>query len=272
MTADADADLYDRLRGSVAALGLATGGEAPVAGLVVAASLLPPIESFEEERFVPWQDVPHAPAAAPEYGLTLGALSGRPVAMAHAIGTGGEDRVAAEAAFPVRLMRMIGVPVVIVCDRAVRLADHPEPGSVALVTDHLNLTGDNALIGPNDDRLGPRFPDMTAAYSRRLNGLARSSAIVERISLHEAVLAAVNAPGSLSGGARERLRSLGADLAGTGVVHEVTAAVHMGLEVAALLAITGNGSQPGAGGTGRDDRQGAGSLLTRLVEQLIVEL
>ncbi len=265
-------DLYDQLGEAVAALGPTAG--APVAGIVVAGGLLNPIETIEAERFVPWRDVPHAPAAPPGSGLTLGVLAGRPVAAAHAIAIGAEDSVAAEAAFPLRLLHMIGVPVVIVCGRTGRLADHLEPGGVALVTDHLNLTGDNPLIGPNDDRLGPRFPNMTAAYSPRLNGLARSSAIAERIPLHEVILAEVNAPGSLPEGERARLRSLGADVVGAGVVHEVTAAVHLGMEVTALLAVTdpGHVSRSGSGVEEGRDVEGAGPLLARLVKKLIMEV
>ena len=171
---------------------------------------------------------------------------------------------------------MIGISDLIVCGLAGRLSDGIEPGSVMLVTDHLNLTGDNPLIGPNDDRLGPRFPDMSAAYSSRLIRLARAVSIAERISLHEGVYAAVIEPGSMSGTERRHLNALGADAAGEGIVHEVTAAVHMGREILAISAITDSGSDKGSG-TGsehmHDTRLAAAQLsMNRLMKHLIVQL
>ncbi len=267
-------DLFDRLEEAVTSLGEGTGAQVPITGLLVDREIPDLIDMIETERFVPWQEIPHVPAAAPGSGLTFGIVDGRPVAAAHAISTGRAGSYAADAAWPPRLLHLIGVRQLIICGRAGRLADHLERGGAALVTDHLNLTGDNPLIGPNDDRLGPRFPDMTAAYSPRLNGLARSSAIAERIPLHEGILAAVAGQESLPGGELARLRALGADLVGTGVVHEVTAAVHLGMEVAALLAITGTdqGSRSGPEEEEHRDLKEAGLILAGLVRKLISEI
>ena len=206
----------------------------------------------------------------------MGALAGRPVVAAHAIPTEKQQWTTTDAAFPVRLLGAIGISDLIVCGRASGLSERFEPGSVMLVTDHLNLTGDNPLIGPNDDRLGPRFPAMSAAYSSRLIRLARTSGIAERISLHEGIYAAVIDPGSMSGTERRHLNTLGADAAGAGIVHEVTAAVHMGREVLAISAISDSGPDEDVG-TGPVEMFGtnlavAQQSMNRLVKNLIAQL
>jgi len=267
--------LYDRLREAVSFLGI-PAGPAPVAGIVIGRELEELTRGIEVGSFVPWADIPHAPWGREGSGLTLGTLAGRPVAAAHAIPSEWQGSTPADAAFPVRLLGAIGISVLIVCDRASGLSDSLEPGSVMLVTDHINLTGNNPLIGPNDDRLGPRFPDMSAAYSSRLIRLARRSGIAERIPLHDGVYAAVIDPGSMSGTERKRLGTLGADAVGAGVVHEVTAAVHLGREVLAISAITDSGPDEGSG-TGSVQEYGANlaearRLMTRLVKNLTAEL
>ena len=267
--------LFDRLSEAVSSLGI-PADQVPVAGMVVGAELDELTGGIETGSFIPWIDIPHAPHGYEGSGLTLGTLAGRPVALAHAIPADGQGWTPEDAAFPVRLLGMIGISDLIVCGSASGLSDGIEPGSVMLVTDHLNLTGDNSLIGPNDDRLGPRFPDMSAAYSSRLIRLARTSGIAERIPLHDGVYAAVIDPGSMSGTDRKRLGTLGADAVGAGVVHEVTAAVHMGREVLAISAITDSGPDEGSG-TGSAQEYGANlaearQLMTRLVKNLTAEL
>ena len=239
--------LADRLEEAAASLARPAGSVPPVAGIVAGGGFEEWFTIIAAEGVHPWTEIPHAPPARPGSGLAFGTIAGRPVATAGAIPAGGEGRTAAAAAFPVRLLHLIGIPVVIICDRAIGLDERLTAGEVMLVTDHINLTGDNPLIGPNDERLGPRFPDMSAAYSADLIALARSSAIAERIPLSEGVLAAVNDPDALLEEEGGRLRELGADAVGAGVVHEVTAAVHLGMATVALTAITRTdpGLEPG---------------------------
>ncbi len=267
--------LYDRLSEAASCLGV-EADPAPVAGMVIGEELEGVIDGIETGTFVPWADIPHAPRGREGSGLTLGTLAGRPVAAAHAIPAEGQGWTPADAAFPIRLLGAIGISDLIVCDLAGGLSDRLEPGSVMLVNDHLNLTGDNPLIGPNDDRLGLRFPDISTAYSSRLIRLARTAGIAERIPLHEGVYAAVIDPGSMSGTERRHLNTLGADAAGAGVVHEVTAAVHMGGEVLAILAITDSGSDEDSGTRFAEmydtNLAAAQQSMNRLVKNLIAQL
>jgi purine-nucleoside phosphorylase len=111
-------------------------------------------------------------------------------------------------------------------------------GDVLLINDHINLLATNPLIGPNDDQLGPRFPDMSQPYSERLMKLAKSIATRENILLHEGVYVAMSGPNLETKAEYRFLRNIGADVVGMSTIPEVIAAVHMGMEVLGLSVIT----------------------------------
>lgn len=140
--------------------------------------------------------------------------------------------------FPVRVMRMLGAEVLILSNLAGGLNPEFRAGDIVLIADHINLMGDNPLIGPNDERLGPRFPDMREPYSRRLMGLAEKHAMRLGIRLPRGVYAALHGPMFETRAEYRMLRWLGADVVGMSSVPEVIAAVHGGMEVLGMSLIS----------------------------------
>ncbi|SFM97660.1 purine-nucleoside phosphorylase [Thermodesulforhabdus norvegica] len=143
-----------------------------------------------------------------------------------------------EIAFPVRVLRLIGVNILLISNAAGGLNPLFEPADLMLIVDHINFTGRNPLMGPNVDRWGPRFPDMTEPYSRRLQKIALDIARERRITLHRGVYAGVLGPSMETAAETRMLRAFGADAVGMSTVMEVITAVHMGMEVLALSVIT----------------------------------
>lgn len=168
--------------------------------------------------------------------LLMGLLENVPVALADApilpLETGGEVTLI------VRLMRAIGCEVLIVTAGAASLSQQLELGGIAVVEDHINLTGSQPLRSSADDQWGPSFPDMTEAYSRRWLEVARDVALRGGIPCLPGVLAAVPGPSMPTRAEYRFLRQMGADLVGMSLVPEVIAAVHAGFQVLALVGIT----------------------------------
>jgi purine-nucleoside phosphorylase len=140
--------------------------------------------------------------------------------------------------FPVRVMRALGAGTLVVSNACGGMQPLWQAGELVLISDHINLLGDNPLIGPNDDRLGPRFPDMSAVYDPELRELARSVARDLRIVLHEGVYVAVTGPNLETPAEYRFLRGIGADVVGMSTVPEVIVAVHGGMRVLGVSIIT----------------------------------
>jgi purine-nucleoside phosphorylase len=143
-----------------------------------------------------------------------------------------------QVTFPVRVLRALGAETLIVSNACGGMHPLWGAGDLMLIADHLNLLGDNPLIGPNDDRLGVRFPDMSAPYDERLRALARSVAATQGIVLREGVYAAVAGPNLETRAEYRMLRTLGADVVGMSTVPEVIVALHAGMRVLGLSIIT----------------------------------
>uniref|UniRef100_I2Q5Z0 Purine nucleoside phosphorylase n=1 Tax=Desulfovibrio sp. U5L TaxID=596152 RepID=I2Q5Z0_9BACT len=143
-----------------------------------------------------------------------------------------------DVAFGVRLLAALGVRRLILTNAAGALNPHFTAGGLMRVTDHLNLTGRNPLVGPNDDALGPRFPDMSRAYSPRLGAVADACALSLGLRLERGVYAGVLGPSLETPAETRMLRLLGADAVGMSTVTEVIAARHLGLEVLAVSCLT----------------------------------
>lgn len=144
----------------------------------------------------------------------------------------------AEISFPIRLMARLGIKVLILSNAAGGLNPLFQPGDLMLITDHMNFTGRNPLVGPNLDALGPRFPDMSEPYSRRLQEIARQEALRAGIWLREGVYVGVLGPSMETAAETRFLRAAGADAVGMSTVTEVIAAVHAGLEVLGISVIS----------------------------------
>jgi purine-nucleoside phosphorylase len=143
-----------------------------------------------------------------------------------------------QIAFPVRVLRALGVETLIVSNVAGGLHPLWELGDLVRLADHINLLGDNPLMGPNDDAVGPRVPDMSAPYDAALGAVARRVALAQGLALREGVYVAVTGPNLETRAEYRMLRTLGADLVGMSTVPEVIAAVHQGMRVLGLSLIT----------------------------------
>jgi purine-nucleoside phosphorylase len=149
-----------------------------------------------------------------------------------------EGYSAQEITFPIRVFARMGIRAVILTNAAGGINLTYSQGALVLIKDHINLQGANPLAGPNDDRFGPRFPDMSQAYSRAYREIARSEAQKLGIPLHEGVYAGLLGPSYETPAEIEYLRRIGADLVGMSTVAEVIAARHMGLNILAISCVT----------------------------------
>ena len=139
---------------------------------------------------------------------------------------------------PVRVLERLGARTLLVSNACGGMHPLWSPGDLMLIADHINLLGANPLVGPNDDRLGPRFPDMSEAYDSGLRALARGVAREQGITLREGVYVAVTGPNLETRAEYRMLRALGADVVGMSTVPEVITAVHMGMKVLGVSIIT----------------------------------
>jgi len=149
-----------------------------------------------------------------------------------------EGYSAQEAAFPIRVFGRMGIRSVILTNAAGGINLNYQQGTLVLIRDHINLQGSNPLVGPNDDRFGLRFPDMTHAYAKDYRALAKEEAAKFGTSLHEGVYAALLGPSYETPAEINYLRIIGADLVGMSTVFEVIAARHMGIKVLAISCVT----------------------------------
>lgn len=216
-------------------------GFAPAVGLVLGSGLGPLAESIQPVARIPYTDLPGFPRPSVEGHagtLLLGHLAG--VAVACFMGRLHlyEGRPAGEIALPIRTLRQLGASVLMLTNAVGSLRPEVGPGSLVLIDDHLNLQGTNPLVGPNDDRIGPRFPDLGDLYDAELR--RRIHAVAEKVGIpvHGGVFAGWLGPCFETPAEIRMLRVLGADTVGMSTVAEAIAAKHCGLRVAALSIVT----------------------------------
>jgi purine-nucleoside phosphorylase len=188
-----------------------------------------------------YADIPHF-AASSVIGhagkLVWGELAGIPLIVMAGRVHFYEGHSMAEVAFPTRVLIRLGVRHLIVTNAAGGINRSFRPGDLMLISDHINLLGGNPLIGPNLEEFGPRFPDMSEAYSRRLRNLARAAAADLHLPLREGVYVATPGPSYETPAEIEMFRRMGADAVGMSTVPEVIAAHHAGLEILGVSCIT----------------------------------
>ncbi|MBI3318724.1 MAG: purine-nucleoside phosphorylase [Candidatus Omnitrophica bacterium] len=213
----------------------------PEIGVILGTGLGGLGEKIEEPQALSYDRVPHFPRPTVESHqgqLCLGRLGGRPVAVMEGRFHLYEGYSAQEVAYPVRVLRALGAKALILTNAAGGMNPHYAAGDLMVITDHINLTGANPLIGPNDERLGERFPDMSAPYDPELILLAQEAAWENNLRLHRGVYVGVTGPNLETRSEYRFLRAIGADAVGMSTVPEVIAAVHARMRVLAVSCIT----------------------------------
>ncbi|RLB32820.1 MAG: purine-nucleoside phosphorylase [Deltaproteobacteria bacterium] len=215
--------------------------EPPVIGLITGTGLGDITHKIDVEKRIPYSDIPHFPRPTAEGHrgtLVFGKLAGRKAVAMEGRFHVYEGYAPEQVGFPVRVMSKLGIETLFISSAAGGLNPQFEAGDIMIVTDHINLTGKNPLIGPNLEEFGPRFPDMSEVYDRSLVSLAREKALESGIHLREGVYVGILGP-SLETPAETRfLRMIGADAVGMSTVPEVIVGVHCGLKIVVIVAIT----------------------------------
>ena len=198
-------------------------------------------DAVSVEARIPYGEIPGFPLSTVEShagALLVGMLGGRRVMAMQGRFHRYEGYTLAQIAFPVRVLRQLGARTLIVSNACGGMHPLWSPGDLMLIADHINLLGDNPLVGPNDERLGPRFPDMSEPYDAGLRALARAVALERGLTLREGVYVAVTGPSLETRAEYRMLRALGADVVGMSTVPEVITAVHLGIRVLGVSIIT----------------------------------
>jgi purine-nucleoside phosphorylase len=213
----------------------------PRAAVVLGSGLGGFADRVEEPVTIPYAEIPGWPVATAlghAGTLVVGSVAGVPVAVMRGRAHLYEGHPADRVVFGVRVLGRLGAETLVVTNACGGIRNDLTPGDLVLISDHLNLQGTSPLVGPNDDALGPRFPDMTAAYDPALRALAHECA--ERLgqSLSEGVYAAWLGPAFETPAEIRMIRTLGGDLVGMSTVPEVLAARHMGLRCLAISCVT----------------------------------
>ncbi len=230
---------YEKLQEAAAGIQTRIGARKPTIGLILGSGLGAYAETLEDRANVEYGDIPHFPVSTVaghagrlvvgnKGGLCCAAMQGR----VHFY----EGHNAATLVFPARTLITLGVDTLIITNAAGGIGH--DPGTLMLISDHINLFPDNPLRGVNDDRIGPRFPDMSNAYDSSLRDIARKVGKDTGINLAEGVYAGLPGPCYETPAEIRMLRTMGVSAAGMSTVPEVIAASHMGAKVLGISCIT----------------------------------
>jgi purine-nucleoside phosphorylase len=216
-------------------------GGRPEIGIILGSGLAALAEEVAADAQIPYGEIPHFPVASVEGHpgrLVIGTLEDRSVAIMQGRVHFYEGYALAEVVFPVRVFHALGARTLIVTNASGGLNRLFRAGELMVITDHINFMGSNPLMGPNEDALGPRFPDMVDAYDPALVAHAEAVAVREGIVLRKGVYVAVSGPSYETPAELRMMARWGADAVGMSTVHEVIAARHLGMRVLGLSAIT----------------------------------
>jgi purine-nucleoside phosphorylase len=213
----------------------------PQIGIILGSGLGNFVREIEVETEIDYRDIPHFPITTVEGHsgrLIFGNAHGKKIMVMAGRFHYYEGYTAQEVIFPVRVMKLLGINTLLLANAAGGMNESFRVGDLMIVTDHISLFIPNPLVGPNDDHLGPRFPDMSEPYSREIISLARGVATQLNIPVKEGVYAGVTGPTFETRAEYRLLHLAGADAVGMSTVQEVIAAVHGGLQVFAMSVIT----------------------------------
>jgi purine-nucleoside phosphorylase len=232
--------LFDRVQ-SAAALVRSRTRVVPEVGIILGTGLGGLAREIEVDREVPYQEIPGFPLSTVESHagrLLVGHLGGRPVVAMQGRFHRYEGYDLHAVTFPVRVMYALGARILVVSNACGGMNPLWSPGDLVLLSDHINLLGDNPLVGANDERLGPRFPDMSEPYDAGLRRICREAALELGIVLREGVYVAVPGPNLETRAEYRMLRAIGADVVGMSTVPEVIVAAHQGMRAVGISIIT----------------------------------
>ena len=213
----------------------------PEIGIILGTGLGALAEEIEKESIISYKEIPHFPVSTVESHagrLIFGTIGNKPVMAMQGRFHYYEGYSMQQITFPVRVMKYLGAKTLLVSNACGGMNPLFSAGDVMIIEDHINLFGDNPLIGVNDDSLGPRFPDMSEPYSRQLIALAEQVALEEKIKLQKGVYVALSGPCLETRAEYRFLRATGADVVGMSTVPEVIVAVHSSMRVLGLSVIT----------------------------------
>ncbi len=213
----------------------------PTIGIILGTGLGELVKEIKGKKSIPYDSLPNFPVStveSHESQLVFGRIGNKNIVAMQGRFHYYEGYSMKEVTFPVRVMKALGIKTLIVSNACGGMNPQFRAGDLMVITDHINLIGDNPLIGPNDDRLGPRFPDMIEPYSEKLIDLIEKVALEERIPLKRGVYVAVAGPNLETRAEYRFLRTIGADAVGMSTVPEVIVAVHAGLKVLGISCIT----------------------------------
>ncbi len=270
--------LYDEVQAAVAAIRKRSALK-PEAAIILGTGLGGLATEMKVETTIPYGEIPGFPLSTVESHsgrLLLGTLGGKRVVAMQGRFHRYEGYTLRQVTFPVRVLHALGAPTLIVSNACGGMNPLWAPGDLMLISDHINLLGDNPLIGPNDDRLGPRFPDMSEPYDAELRALARQVALKNGVVLREGVYVAVTGPCLETRAEYRMLRGMGADVVGMSTVPEVIVAVQEGMRALGISIITDQ-CLPDALEPANIEKiiavaGRAEPLLTRLVTRVLAEL
>lgn len=233
-------DLFDKIQESVSFI-RSRWDVMPHAGIILGTGLGPLVAKIDVATAIPYSDIPHfAVSTATSHAgrLVCGTLNGLPVMAMEGRSHMYEGYPLKQITLPVRVMHALGAKLLVVSNACGGLNPYYNAGDIMLIEDQINLMGDNPLIGINDDRLGPRFPDMCEPYTQSLIDRALEVARRENIIAHKGVFVAVAGPNLETRAEYRFLRTIGADVVGMSTVPEVIVAVHAGIRVVGFSVIT----------------------------------
>jgi purine-nucleoside phosphorylase len=213
----------------------------PTIAVVLGSGLGNFTKELEVEKEIEYEDIPHFPVATVEghHGrLIFGSIAGKPlIAMAGRFHFY-EGYSPEEVVFPIRVLKMLGIQTLLISNAAGGVDTQLKVGDLMIITDHISMAVKNPLLGKNDDRLGPRFPDMSEPYKKELIAKAKEIAKQNKIQVKEGVYFGVTGPTFETRAEYKMIHALGGDAVGMSTVQEVIAAVHIGMDVFAMSVIT----------------------------------
>ena len=213
----------------------------PKIGIILGTGLGALADEIEKEQTFSYTDLPHFPISTVEFhagNLIFGKISGKEIVAMQGRFHYYEGYTMKQITYPIRVMRELGVETLMVSNAAGGLNPLFRASDIMVIVDHINLLGDNPLIGSNDDKLGPRFPDMSEPYNFNYIKLLEEIALEEKIKVQKGVFSAMTGPCLETRAEYRMLRFIGADVIGMSTVPEVIVAVHAGMKVLGMSVIT----------------------------------